>query len=149
MPLATSYDETTLAAWLVLRLGLVATLLGWRVGHPQVGEAVADVERLLGVSDIAEHGDARKIERLGAVCIWQRAIDNFVALYDQTIDAETFKRSQLLAQAQQSLAAALSVVQAAGDTELSTRTVKIVRRRYPGDPFTVIPEEQRAMGWQP
>jgi hypothetical protein len=51
MPLVAVYDETTLAAWMVLRLGLVATVLTWTAGHPQVAEAVADVERMMGVND--------------------------------------------------------------------------------------------------
>jgi urease accessory protein UreF len=143
MPLVAVYDETTLAAWMVLRLGLVATVLTWTAGHPQVAEAVADVERMMGVNDVAEASDPRAVERVALVCIWRRACDNFVALYDQLIEGESFNRSQLLKQAQQSLASAQAA--AATDVDLGGGTVRVVRRRYPGDPYTGMSEEDRVL----
>lgn len=143
MPLVSVYDEASLAAWMVLRLGLVGTVLTWTSTHPQVVEAVADVERALGVADVALVTDARKVERVAAAAIWQRACDNFVALYDEIIDGESYKRSQLLAQAQQALATAQTA--AAGDVDTGGGTIRIVRRRYPGDPYTALPEDARVL----
>lgn len=142
MALVSVYDEATLGAWLVVRLGLVATLLGWTATHPQVLEAVADTERLLGLTDVAG-AEPRGLERVGAACIWQRAVDNCVALYDLQLEGESFDRSQLFKQAQQSLAAAKAA--AAGDVAFGGGTIRIVRRRYPGDPYTGLPEADRVL----
>jgi len=153
MPLATSYDETTLATWLVLRVGLIGTVLTWTPLHPQVVEAVADTERLLGVSEITADLDARRVELSGSVAIWQRAVDNLAALYDQDVQTETFKRSQLMKQATERLAEAREAWIAYGTGTGLPGTggtggglqVTFAPRRYLADPYIYLPEDVRTV----
>lgn len=153
MPLTTSYDETTLAHWLVLRVGLIGTVLDWSPTHPQVVEAVADTERLLGVTDLTPDLGARQVELSGSLAIWQRAVDNLAALYDQDVEGENFKRSQLTTQATTRLTEAREAWLAYGQDGSGTGgngtgsglPVTFAPRRYLADPYIYLPEDVRTI----
>jgi hypothetical protein len=116
MPAATSYTEETLAAYMrtsVLRE--TADTLAWTVVTVpgDYDTIIHDVERYLGVDDIAsvESARMRYVELVAAYFAWKAAVAAFVTAYDiagggatGNALARTMARGQMFAHAQQALA---------------------------------------------
>lgn len=82
MPAPSSYTEATLAAYMVGVLSSAAGALGLTTASAAITQAVTTVERILGVSDVAELTDMAKLETIATWRAWQAALDTATASFD-------------------------------------------------------------------
>lgn len=117
MPAPTSYNESALATYVVVVLSNVAGALGWTSGTPQVLEAVHDAIYAYGPTDTTVHPptytialmtDMLKLRAFARREAWRQALNALAAAYDFAADGQSFKRSQLYAQAERQYSAAYS-----------------------------------------
>lgn len=144
MPVPLSYTEATLRPWLALELGDVGTVLGWDAGHPQIDQALVETTRLLGptVTDVAEVTDAGRVERLGAVAAWRRAVKSLGARITVTEDGQKFDQSDLQKMAQ----ASLLLAESAAAADLPEYQIRVDTLTYAsGDPYAYAPIESRVL----
>lgn len=84
MPLAVSYTEHTLAAYLSDVIGPdMAGALVWTVGNDDPGSyagAVNAALRALGLSDVADATDLAQLEAAARVAVWNRAAQHLAAM---------------------------------------------------------------------
>ena len=104
MPLPTSYNEATLAAYMVSSLGGLASVLG--IDDTSMYEAVNDVTQACGVADIATVTDVGKVRALARVAALHVAQSTAAGWYDFNADGGEYKRSQVQAQIQTLLTSA-------------------------------------------
>lgn len=140
MPLPTSYNEATLAAYMVSSLGGLASVLG--IDDTSMFEAVNDVTQACGVADIATVTDVGKVRALARVAALRVAQTTATGWYDFAADGGDYKRSQVASQLETMLAAAErdTLVYAAGySVEVGTMT-------YVADPYDWDIEDTAAAG---
>lgn len=141
MTIPTSYDATTLADYLVLVLGEIATILGWDASTPQVAEAVTDTLLAYPVTDIADLTTPTQMQRvraLGAVMAWRAAVRSLSARYDVAEDTSRGDRSQAHKMALENLALAESY---AGECGIGLVRVERQPILYVDDPYSWVPED--------
>jgi len=90
----TGYDETTIKTFFLTELSTTGTALGWTTGTTEVVQAVSDLDRILGVSDLADATDMVAVEAVGRVVIWRWAVRALINHYDITTVGQALKRSQ-------------------------------------------------------
>ena len=96
MPLPTSYNEATLAAYMVTALGDLAATLD--LDEDDMAEAIGDVTLACGATDIASVTDVAKVRALGKVAALRVASITAAGWYDFAADGGDYKRSQVQAQ---------------------------------------------------
>ena len=104
MALPTSYNETTLAEYMVRALGGLATVLG--LDTAAMGEAVNDVAAACGVQDVGLADDVGQVRALAKVAALRVARTAAAGWYDFGADGGDYKRSQVQKQIGELLAAA-------------------------------------------
>jgi hypothetical protein len=141
MPLPTSYNEATLAAYMVRSLGTLAETLG--IDDASMAEAVNDVTQTCGVADIATVTDLAMVRALARVAALRVAQTTAAGWYDFGADGGDYKRSQVVKQIDTLLAAAER------DAMLydgSGYAVAVGTVRYVGDPYDWDVDDAAAEG---
>lgn len=138
MALPVAYDEESLIALMVQKLGRVAGVLEW-VAPGSYQEIVNDVLVEYGVADLAGATDLVKLRALTLRALWAAAVDGLSDLYDVQLDGQDLKRSQLYKNAVANrdywtLRAAAYVT----ENKSYIRTA-----RYPDDPYVYVDDEER------
>jgi hypothetical protein len=142
MPAPTTYTESTLAPYLALDLGDVGCVLHWDEAHPQVRQAVNDTARLLGVADVADAVEAGKVERLGAVAVWRRAVKSLGARITISEDQQRFEQGDLQKMAQ----ASLQLAESAAAADLPEYQIRVDTLTYAsGDPYAYAADSARVL----
>jgi hypothetical protein len=147
MPIPTTYTEKQLAEFMHLTLGKVAEALGLHFGPEDAGDYAVAVENTLlayGADDIATISGTesiRKLRALASVCAWRYAVTNFAALYDFSADGASYSRSQLFAQAKESL----DLAEDQAVPYAASYAAKIVPVDHKHDPYRVRPEEENSL----
>lgn len=100
----TSYNEATLAAYMVRSLGSLAETLG--IDDDSMYEAVNDVTQACGVADIASATNLAQVRAMARVAALRVAQTTAAGWYDFAADGGDYKRSQVQAQIQTLLTAA-------------------------------------------
>lgn len=83
MAAPTAYTESQVAAYMVAVLGSVATDMGLTASSPSILAAVMSIERLLGVSDVADLTDMAVLESAAAWKAWAAAYGAAVTKPDE------------------------------------------------------------------
>lgn len=96
MPLPSGYTESTLASYMVSRLGALAVTL--ELTTASMAEAVNDVALACGVTDIAGATDVQQVRALATLAALRTAQTAAASWYDFGADGGDFKRSQVQAQ---------------------------------------------------
>lgn len=128
MPLPTSYNEATLAAYMVSSLGGLAAVLG--IDDTSMFEAVNDVTQACGVVDIAT-APVAQVRALARVAALRVAQSTAAGWYDFAADGGDYKRSQVQKQIQTLLTSAENAAMqydAGYSVQVGTMT-------YVGDPY--------------
>jgi hypothetical protein len=100
----TSYNEATLAAYMVRSLGSLADTLG--IDDDSMYEAVNDVTQACGVADSASATNLAQVRAMARVAALRVAQTTAAGWYDFAADGGDYKRSQVQAQIQTLLTAA-------------------------------------------
>jgi hypothetical protein len=129
MALPTSYNEATLAAYMVSSLGSLATVLG--IDDAAMAEAVNDVTQARGVADIADATDVAQVRALAKVAALRVAQTTAAGMYDFEADGGSYKRSQVMAQIEKMLTAAESAAMQYD----ANYSVEVGTVRYVDDPY--------------
>jgi hypothetical protein len=146
MPVATSYSEATLAAYLDDALGPMADVLGWSVGANSYNLPISRTLRALGLSDVTTVTAAADLAALEAVALreaWRLVVQHLATRYDISLDQQSLKRSQLQAMAKEALLLAeadtVLALAASGVTLVASgrASVQISSIDYPTDPYGV------------
>jgi len=141
MTVPTAYTEAELKTYLIMKLGEIATILGWTTATPQLGEAVSDTLLAYGLSDIAGVATPTgiaKLRALGAVMVWRAAVLSLSARFDFTDAEGSYKRSQAYDMALRSLALAEAD---AAQWGIGTAAVRVQNVVYPEDPYAYLPAD--------
>lgn len=94
MPLATSYDESTLADFMVAELSATGAALGLTDASDGIASAVLATARLLG-DDIANLTDMALLEAAARWHAWQAALKAAAGNFDLKAGSADLKRSQV------------------------------------------------------
>lgn len=129
MPAPASYNETTLAAYMVQTLGDLATTLG--ITTAAMAEAVIDVALACGVTDVADATDVAQVRALARVAALRRAQTAAASWYDFAADGGDYKRSQVMAQ----LDSLLKAAEADAMNYSESYAVGVGTLSYAGDPY--------------
>lgn len=144
MPLATAYTEAELATFMLDELGTrMAAALGW-TNQASIQAAINQAVRDTGLADIAlvtGVSAAGQLEAFARRAVWRRAVAHLAVQHDFESDGQSFKRSQLLTNAQKALALAEAE---AGHYDTNDLVVGVTTIQYPNDPYshTVLDEPQ-------
>lgn len=95
MPAPSSYTEATLKTYMIDALGRVAGQVGLTTASASIGSAILLVERILGVTDVADLTDMVKLETIAAWRAWVTAADAAATSFDVGSDGDTAKLSQV------------------------------------------------------
>lgn len=95
MAAPSSYSESALKTFMVEVLDSVATDLGLTTSSTALAQAVTAVERLLGVSDVAELDDMPVLEAAATWKAWAVALGVATTQYDLKAGSADLKRSQM------------------------------------------------------
>ena len=104
MALPTSYNEATLALYMITVLGGLAETLG--LTTDDMTEAVNDVAAACGVSDVVDATDVKQVRALAKVAALRVAQTKAAGWYDFSADNGDYKRSQVQKQVSDLLKAA-------------------------------------------
>ena len=104
MALPTSYNEATLALYMVTVLGGLAETLG--LTTDDMTEAVNDVAAACGATDVADVTDVKQVRALAKVAALRVAQTMAAGWYDFGADGGDYKRSQVQKQVADLLKAA-------------------------------------------
>jgi len=129
MPLPTSYNEATLAAYMVRTLGELATMLA--IEDVAMLEAVNDVTQACGVADITSATNLAQVRALARVAALRVAQTTAAGWYDFAADGGDYKRSQVQAQIQ-------TLLQTAENAAMqydAGYSVEVGTMHYVGDPY--------------
>lgn len=96
MALPTGYTDSSLALYMIVSLGGLATTLG--LTRFDMMEAVNDVAAACNVTDVASVTDLAKLRALAKVAALQVAQRQAATWYDFSADGGDYKRSQVQAQ---------------------------------------------------
>ena len=140
MPVPTVYSEAALKSYMLVVTGNLGTVLGLSEGD--FNEAVNDTLLAYDTSTIAGATDIAKLRALAKVQAWRVAKAKAAGKTDFTADGATFKRSQLMQQAQAGLEMAENEAISYGSyTGYAMTASGFV---YVGDPYPLPAEEESA-----
>lgn len=95
MPAPSSYTESGLKTYMVTVLDSVATDLGLTTSSTAIAQKVTEIERLLGVDDVADLTDMAVLEAAATWKAWQVALGVATTKYDLKAGTADLKRSQM------------------------------------------------------
>ncbi len=125
----TSYNEATLAAYMVRSLGSLADMLG--IADDSMYEAVNDVTQACGVADIASATNLAQVRALARVAALRVAQTTAAGWYDFAADGGDYKRSQVQAQ----IKTLLETAENAAMEYDAGYSVEVGTMRYVDDPY--------------
>jgi hypothetical protein len=146
MPVATSYSEATLAAYLDDALGPMADVLGWSVGANSYNLPISRAMRALGLSDVTTVTAAADLAALEAVALreaWRLVVQHLATRYDFSRDQQSLSRSQMQKMAKEALQIAeadtVLALAASGVTLVASGRASVTfdALDYPTDPYGV------------
>ncbi len=140
MSIPAAYSELTLAQYMHAELGPVAKVLEYPEPAEDAGvyrEAIIEVVLAIGVSDISQTGDIRKVRALARREVWAMAVKALTTLYNFSADGARHDQSQIFAQAKDALDQAISDCLVLG---LAGYSVRIDNLDYRHDPYS-FPKE--------
>jgi hypothetical protein len=132
--LPTSYDETNLAAYQLVVLGDVGSVLGFTTAS--FAEAINDTLLAYGVVDIADATDIARLRSLARVEAWKLALVGAASKYDVSDGTQSLKRSQLMGQ----IRAALSLAETDASAYIDDGSSTVGRSTvvYADDPYARV-----------
>ena len=129
MALPTSYNEATLAFYMVTVLGGLAETLG--LTSDDMTEAVNDVAAACNVTDVANATDVQQVRALAKVAALRVAQAMAAGWYDFGADGGEYKRSQV----QQQIAKLLTAAESDALTYAPEYGIQVGTLSYAGDPY--------------
>lgn len=111
MSAPSGYSETSLAQFMHDELGPTARMLGYPepADNPGVyAEAVNEAALSLGVNEISQASDIRKVRALAKREAWTMAVKALATKFDFSADGASYDRSQVFLQAKQALETAIA-----------------------------------------
>ena len=144
MSAPTVYTEKMLGDYMAAVLGSLASILSLAVGATDAGsfsEAVNATLLVYGVTNISQATDVLKLRALARAEAWQLALDRLSALYDFVEPGGEYTRSQMHAQAEQSLQAARTDALAYDPGYV----VSVTRQDLVNDPYRYRTDDERTL----
>jgi len=140
--LPTSYTEKTLAEYMHVEVGKLASILGYAVGVSDAGsyqEAVNNAIARCGVTLIADMTDIPRARATARAEVWKKACNDLAAFYGFSSDGARFDRDQMFAQAN------VNRDRAEDDLYAFECVIEVSRRVPVNDPYRYTPEEDRTL----
>lgn len=135
------YTEKTLADFMHVELGKLATVLGYAPGAGDAGsyaEAVNESILRYGVATIDLATDIRKLRGLARLEAWKKAVDDLAAHYTFQSDGNTFDREQMFTNAELNLQRCLTLALEWDPGYIIT----VTKVRPVHDPYRYLPEDE-------
>lgn len=129
MALPTSYNEATLALYMVTVLGGLAETLGLTTDN--MTEAVNDVAAACRVTDVADATDVKQVRALAKVAALRTATTMAAGWYDFSADNGDYKRSQV----QKQVADLLKAAEQEALPYAPEYSIQVGTLSYPDDPY--------------
>ena len=129
MALPTSYNEATLALYMVTVLGGLAETLG--LTTDDMTEAVNDVAAACSVTDVADATDVKQVRALAKVAALRVAQTMAAGWYDFGADGGDYKRSQV----QKQVADLLKAAEQEALLYAPEYAIQVGTLSYPDDPY--------------
>lgn len=129
MALPTSYNEATLALYMITVLGGLAETLG--LTADDMTEAINDVAAACSVTDVANATDVKQVRALAKVAALRAAQTMAAGWYDFSADNGDYKRSQV----QKQVADLLQAAEQEALLYAPEYAIQVGTLNYTGDPY--------------
>ena len=129
MALPTSYNEATLALYMITVLGGLAETLG--LTADDMTEAINDVAAACSVTDVANATDVKQVRALAKVAALRAAQTMAAGWYDFSADNGDYKRSQV----QKQVADLLKAAEQEALLYAPEYAIQVGTLNYTGDPY--------------